>query len=78
MKRKHLDYAIIAAMFASGLYVTLSGLVTGVFGLHQFALHRYAGYACAVGAFLDNQLNELLELDGEQEAALYVISAGTG
>ena len=33
--------------------------------------------ACAVGAFLDDQLNELLELDGEQEAALYVISVGT-
>jgi SagB-type dehydrogenase family enzyme len=32
--------------------------------------------ACAVGAFLDDDLNQLLELDGEQEAALYVVSVG--
>jgi SagB-type dehydrogenase family enzyme len=32
--------------------------------------------ACAVGAFLDDELNELLELDGKTEAALYVISVG--
>jgi SagB-type dehydrogenase family enzyme len=32
--------------------------------------------ACAVGAFLDDALNELLGLDGEQEAALYVLSVG--
>ena len=47
MRRKDLNYAVITAMFASGLYVTVSGLVTDLFGLHQFALHRYAGYACA-------------------------------
>jgi SagB-type dehydrogenase family enzyme len=32
--------------------------------------------ACAVGAFLDDELNKLVGLDGEQEAALYVISLG--
>jgi len=32
--------------------------------------------ACAVGAFLDDALNKLLGLDGEQEAALYLISVG--
>jgi SagB-type dehydrogenase family enzyme len=33
--------------------------------------------ACAVGAFLDDDLNELLGLDGEEEAALLVITGGT-
>ena len=47
MRRKDLDYAVIAAMFASGLYVTISGLIAGVFGFPQFFLHRYAGYVCA-------------------------------
>jgi SagB-type dehydrogenase family enzyme len=32
--------------------------------------------ACAVGAFLDDELNKLLGLDGEREAALYMISVG--
>jgi SagB-type dehydrogenase family enzyme len=32
--------------------------------------------ACAVGAFLDDQINDLLGLDGVQEAALYLISLG--
>jgi len=47
MRRKALDYAIIAAMFLSGLYVTISGLVMDVLGLHQFVLHVQAGYVCA-------------------------------
>ncbi len=47
MKQRDLSYAVIAAMLASGLYVTASGLVADLFGLHQFLLHRYAGYACA-------------------------------
>lgn len=33
--------------------------------------------ACAVGAFLDDELNELLGLDGKEEAALYIVSVGT-
>ncbi|HEY68776.1 MAG TPA: SagB/ThcOx family dehydrogenase, partial [Thermoflexia bacterium] len=32
--------------------------------------------ACAVGAFLDDDLNDLLGLDGKDEAALYIISVG--
>lgn len=32
--------------------------------------------ACAVGAFYDRQLNELLGLDGDEEAVLYVVSVG--
>jgi len=32
--------------------------------------------ACAVGAFLDDELNDLLELDGQEETALYMISVG--
>lgn len=33
--------------------------------------------ACAVGAFLDDPLNELLGVDGEDEAALYMIAVGS-
>lgn len=32
--------------------------------------------ACAVGAFLDDNLNDLLGLDGEEEAVLYIIAVG--
>jgi SagB-type dehydrogenase family enzyme len=32
--------------------------------------------ACAVGAFLDDELNDLLGVDGKEEAALYLISVG--
>ncbi|MFQ6101525.1 MAG: SagB family peptide dehydrogenase [Anaerolineae bacterium] len=57
MSRKDLNYAVIAAMLLSGLYVALSGLVTDLFGLHQFALHRYAGYVCAALILLHLVLN---------------------
>lgn len=30
--------------------------------------------ACAIGAFLDSSLNALLELDGQQETALYIVT----
>ncbi len=56
-ERRDLQYLIIAAMLLSGLYVTISGLVTDLFGLHQFALHCYAGYACAALAVLHLALN---------------------
>jgi hypothetical protein len=46
--RRDLQYLMIAAMLISGLYVSISGLVTDLLGLHQFVLHRYAGYACSV------------------------------
>lgn len=32
--------------------------------------------ACAVGAFIDDDLNALLGVDGEQEAALYMLAVG--
>ncbi|MFQ6058385.1 MAG: SagB/ThcOx family dehydrogenase [Anaerolineae bacterium] len=32
--------------------------------------------ACAVGAFLDDPLNELLGVDGEHEAAIYMLAVG--
>jgi SagB-type dehydrogenase family enzyme len=32
--------------------------------------------ACAVGAFLDDELNDLLDVDGKEEAALYLMSVG--
>jgi SagB-type dehydrogenase family enzyme len=47
MRRRDLDYAVIAGMFLSGMYVTISGLIAGLFGFPQFFLHRYAGYVCA-------------------------------
>jgi SagB-type dehydrogenase family enzyme len=32
--------------------------------------------ACAIGAFLDNQLNSLLDVDGQEEAAVYMVTVG--
>lgn len=32
--------------------------------------------ACAVGAFLDNNLNTMLGLDGQNEVAIYIFSVG--
>ena len=31
---------------------------------------------CAVGAFLDDELNAMLEVDGEDEAAIYMLAVG--
>jgi SagB-type dehydrogenase family enzyme len=47
MLRKDLDYIVIAAMFLSGLYVAITGLVMDLFGLHRVALHPFAGYTFA-------------------------------
>jgi SagB-type dehydrogenase family enzyme len=47
MRRKDLDYAVIAVMVLSGLYVTVTGVVADLLGLNQFVYHRYAGYVCA-------------------------------
>jgi SagB-type dehydrogenase family enzyme len=57
MRRKDLDYAVIAAMFLSGLYVTLSGLVADVFGFPRIILHSTTGYVCAALAVLHLALN---------------------
>lgn len=32
--------------------------------------------ACAIGAFLDDRINDLLGVDGEEEAALYLLTVG--
>jgi nitroreductase len=32
--------------------------------------------ACAVGAFMDDAINEMLEVDGRDEAAVYMVSVG--
>ena len=55
-------YALLeAGHVGQNLYLTATALGLG---------------ACAVGAFLDDELNGLLGLDGEQEAALYIIAVG--
>ncbi len=57
MKRRDLDYVVIAAMVLSGLYVTVTGVVADLFGLHQVLFHRYAGYLCAGLVLLHVALN---------------------
>ncbi len=52
MTQRDLNYLLIALSLLSGLYVTVTGAVTDLFGLHQFAFHRYAGYLCAVFVLL--------------------------
>jgi SagB-type dehydrogenase family enzyme len=32
--------------------------------------------ACAVGAFFDDDLNDMLGVDGQQEAAIYMLAVG--
>ena len=59
MKRRNLDYVIIAAMFLSGLYTLLTGLVADLLGIRLLAFrrHYYAGYACAILAGVHLILN---------------------
>lgn len=57
MRRKDLDYAVIAVMVLSGLYVAVTGVIADLFGLHQFIYHRYAGYVCAGFVLLHVALN---------------------
>lgn len=57
MSRRDWQYLVVAAMIATGLYVSVSGLVTDLYGLYQFVLHRYAGYACAVLVLMHLLLN---------------------
>ncbi len=52
-------------------------LETGHIGQNLYLAATSMGLgACAVGAFLDDNLNNLLGVDGEEEAALYIISVG--
>lgn len=52
MKRRDLHYLVIAAMFVSGLYTAVTGLIADLLGLHRFARHPYAGYLCAALVFV--------------------------
>ena len=59
MRRRDLDYIIIVAMFLSGLYTALTGLVMGLLDLRLFAFHHHhhIGYVCTVLAGLHLILN---------------------
>lgn len=57
MRRRHLEYAVIAGMLLTGAYVLVSGLLAHFFGFPQFLLHRWAGYACAALVVLHLALN---------------------
>jgi SagB-type dehydrogenase family enzyme len=57
MRKRDLGYLVIAGMLVSGLYVAATGVVAGLFGLHQFVFHRYAGYLCAGLVLLHLALN---------------------
>ena len=57
VRRKDIDYLVIAAMLLSGLYVASTGLVMDWFGLHRFVFHHYVGYAWAALAVLHVVLN---------------------
>jgi SagB-type dehydrogenase family enzyme len=52
-------------------------LETGHIGQNLYLAATSMGLgACAVGAFLDDEVNNLLGVDGKEEAALYLISVG--
>jgi SagB-type dehydrogenase family enzyme len=57
IRRKDLDYLVIAAMLLGGLYVATTGLVMDWFGLHRLAYHNYVGYVWAVLAVTHLILN---------------------
>jgi len=57
MRQVDMDYVVIAALFMSGLYVAITGLVMELWGFHQFFLHNYAGYITALLAGLHLALN---------------------
>jgi SagB-type dehydrogenase family enzyme len=57
MRQMDIDYAVIAALFLSGLYVATTGILMGLLGSPQFVWHSYAGYASAVLAGLHLILN---------------------
>lgn len=57
MRRIDLDYIIIAGLLLSGMYVSITGMMTDLLGLQRFAFHRYAGYLSAALATLHVALN---------------------
>jgi SagB-type dehydrogenase family enzyme len=42
------------------------------------AVTALGGGACPVAAFFDEEVNEIISIDGEEEAALYLASVGFG
>lgn len=57
MRRKDLDYLVIALLLVSGLIATVTGVIADRFGLHRVTLHTYAGYASVVLAGAHLALN---------------------
>ncbi len=59
MKRKNLDYIIIAIMFLTGLYTAITGVVMDLLDLRLFAFHHHhhAGYVCTALAGVHLILN---------------------
>lgn len=57
MRRRDVDYLVIAGMTLTAAYATVSGLVADLFGFPQFLLHAYAGYAWAVLSIVHIALN---------------------
>jgi hypothetical protein len=59
MKRRNLDYIIIVAMFLSGLYTMLTGLVADLLGIRLLAFHHHyhVGYTCVILAGIHLILN---------------------
>jgi SagB-type dehydrogenase family enzyme len=57
MRRRDLDYVVIAGMTLVAVYATVSGFVADLFGFPQFLLHAYAGYAWAILGIVHIALN---------------------
>lgn len=57
MRRRNLDYLVIAGMLTSGAYTAVSGLVADLFGFPQFFLHPLAGYTCSALVLVHVALN---------------------
>jgi SagB-type dehydrogenase family enzyme len=57
MRQMDLDYLVILALLATGLYVASTGLIMDLFGFPQFFWHNYVGYATAILAGIHLTLN---------------------
>jgi SagB-type dehydrogenase family enzyme len=57
MRRRDLDYVVIAGMAVAAAYTTVSGLIADLFGFPQFVLHAYAGYVWAALGMVHLLLN---------------------
>ena len=44
MKRRDLDYVVIALLVGSSIYVFITGLIADAMGLHHFGFHSQVGY----------------------------------